>query len=148
MKILHGDCLATDLACGIAAEHLVCAELLLAGYTAFLSGQHCPYDIAVEHQGRLIRLQVKATRKQRAIPQRKNHIPAYMWHVRRAGKGNKRNYNENDFDLLALVALDIRSVAYLPQQQHLKTIHIRPPGSRGGKQFSDFPFNKALEVIQ
>ena len=49
--IHHGDCLdvmatfdaesidaiVTDLAAGTAGEHLVCADLLLAGYRAFLA---------------------------------------------------------------------------------------------------------------
>lgn len=138
------DAIVTDLAAGTAAEHLVCADLLLLGYRAFLADQNCPYDVAVDLGGRLVRLQVKATRTQRSIPQRETHIPAYMWHVRRAGKAGKRTYAEGDFDLLALVALDIRQIAYLPPSQRKQTIHIRPPGTTGGKQFNDFSFIKAI----
>jgi hypothetical protein len=139
----------TDLAAGTAAEHLVCAELLMGGWRAFLADQNCPYDVAVDVNGRLVRLQVKATRMQRAIPQRATHIPAYMWHVRRAGKGGRRVYGADEFDLLALVALDIKRIAYLPPSAHRQTIHIRPPGARGGRHFEDFPFTLAmLEVTQ
>ena len=160
-EVLHGDCLAvlrtlpdesidsivTDLAAGTAAEHLVCADLLLDGWRAFLADQNCPYDVAVEIGGRLVRVQVKSTRQQRAIPQRAEHIPAYMWHVRRAGKGGRRVYGSDEFDLLALVALDIRRIAYLPPSEHRQTIHIRPPGAPGGKQFDDFSFRSALEAL-
>lgn len=150
----HGDCLdvpdasvVTDLAAGTAAEHIVCADLLLGGWRAFMADQLCPYDIAVEIDGRLIRVQVKATRAPRAIPQRREHIPAYMWHVRRAGKGGARVYGADEFDLLALVALDIRRIAYLPPSRHRQTVHIRPPGAPGGRHFDDFPFTRALMEI-
>lgn len=143
------DSVVTDLATGTAAEHLVCADLLLAGWRAFLADQNCPYDVAVDVGGRLIRIQVKATRAQRSIPQRATHIPAYMWNVRRAGKAGARVYAVDDFDLLALVALDVRCTAYLPPSQHKQTVHIRPPEAVGGKQFADYPFDKALvEVSQ
>lgn len=137
----------TDLAAGTAAEHIVCADLILAGWRAFLADQTCPYDIAVEVDRRLVRVQVKATRSARAIPQRATHIPAYMWFVRRAGKRGARVYAEDEFDLLALVALDIRRIAYLPPSKHRQTVHIRPPGAPGGRQFDDFPFTRALMEI-
>lgn len=138
----------TDLAAGTAAEHLVCADLLLAGHLAFLTDQNCAYDVAVDTgSGRLARIQVKATRKQRSIPQRAEHIPAYLWHARRAGKTGARFYGADAFDLLALVALDIGQIAYLPPSEHKQTIHIRPPGTTGGKQFIDYPFERALEQL-
>jgi hypothetical protein len=140
----------TDLAAGTAAEHLVCADLLLSGWRAFLADQNCPYDVAVDLGERLFRIQVKSTRAPRSIPQRQVHIPAYMWHVRRAGKRGQRTYSRDEFDLLALVALDIRRIAYMPPSNTLQTVHIRPPEApqRGrairGKQFEDFPFERAL----
>ena len=143
----HVDRVVTDLAAGTAAEHLVCADLLLDGWRAFLADQNCPYDVAVEIGGRLIRVQVKATRQQRAIPQRAAHVPAYTWHVRRAGKRGQRTYAADEFDLLALVALDIRRIAYLPPSEHRQTVHIRPPGAPGGKHFDDYPFRRALEAL-
>ena len=81
------DAVVTDLAAGAAGEHLVCADLLMQGYRAFLADQNCPYDVAVDVGDRLIRVQVKATRAPKAVPQRVGHFPAYQWHVRRAGKG-------------------------------------------------------------
>jgi hypothetical protein len=143
------DSCVTDLALGIAAEHLVCADLLLNGWRAFIADQNCPYDVAVDIKGRLIRLQVKATRCQRAIQQRGNSkdVPAYMWHVRRAGKGGKRLYSAADFDLLALVAIDIRKIAYFGPDHVRQTVHIRPPGTNGGKQFDQYDFRRALGLL-
>jgi hypothetical protein len=79
-----------------------------------------------------------------------------MWHVRRAGKGGNRVYVAGEFDLLALVALDIKRIAYLPPSEVRQTIHIRSPesevqqglnGSKGGKVFSQFSFEKAVSGI-
>ena len=145
----------TDLAAGVAGEHIVCADLLLAGYRAFLADQNCPYDVAVDIGSRLVRIQVKSTRAARALPQRVGHYPAYMWHVRRAGKGGRRVYNSGDFDLLALVALDCRQVAYLAPSEIKQTIHIRTHGSasapkhggKSGKTFAQYPFTAALMEV-
>jgi len=136
----------TDLEAGIAGEHLVCAELILKGYRAFKSDQNCPYDVAVEYKNQLIRIQVKSTRKPKAVPQRKSIIPAYMWHVRRAGKGGNRVYGNDDFDILALVALDTAKIAYTPIQKVKNTIHIRVGKniSNKGYSFEQFSFEGAL----
>lgn len=149
------DAVITDLAAGVAGEHLVCADLLMLGYRAFLADQNCPYDVAVDIGGRLIRVQVKSTRKAKALPQRVGHFPAYMWNVRRAGKGGARVYADGEFDLLACVALDVRKVAYLPPSMHCQTVHIRthddpnPPahGGKAGKTFSQFPFQAAMREV-
>jgi hypothetical protein len=166
-RLLLGDCMEvlptlgkvdaviTDLAAGVAGEHLVCADLLMLGYRAFLADQNCPYDVAVDIGGRLIRVQVKSTRKAKALPQRVGHFPAYMWNVRRAGKGGARVYADGEFDLLACVALDVRKVAYLPPSMHCQTVHIRthddpnPPahGGKAGKTFSQFPFQAAMREV-
>lgn len=161
---MHGDCreqlktlpdasvdsVVNDLAAGAAGEHLVCADLLLQGYRAFLADQNCPYDVAVDAGGRLIRIQVKSTRKARSIPQRVGHFPAYMWHIRRAGKGGARVYAKGEFDLLALVALDVQKIAYLPPSMMVQTVHIRTHddssmrGGKRGKIFFMYPFRLAI----
>ncbi len=145
------DHVITDLAVGTAAEHLVCADLLLGGYRAFLADQVCPYDVAVDVGGRLVRIQVKATRCPRQLRGRNKTMP-YMWNVRRAGKKGRRVYADGEFDLLALVAIDVRRIAYLPPSQHRQTIAIRahenagPTWERGaaGRTFDQFPFFAAI----
>lgn len=145
----------TDLAVGTAAEHLVCFDLLMGGYRAFLADQNCPYDVAVEIDGRLVRIQVKSTRCPRLIPQRANPASAYLFHVRRAGKGGARVYGDGEFDALALVALDIKRIAYMPQENSKQTVHIRVPDyipipgrpGKSGKSFDEFSFGSALECM-
>ena len=139
----------SELAAGTAGEHLVCADLLISGFRAFIADQNCPYDVVVDVGDRIVRVQVKTTKYQRSIPQRASHIPAYMWHVRRAGKGGQRLYGEGEFDVLALVALDIRRIAYMPPSLLKQTVHLRPPHAdpNTGKHFEQFPFDRALREL-
>lgn len=146
----------SDLAVGIAAEHLVCANLLMMGYRAFRTDQNCPYDVAVELGcQRMVRIQVKGTRTVRKVPQRVGHMTAYMWHVRRSGKGRSRVYADGEFDLLALVAIDIGQIAYLPPSKLKNTIHIRSTavaqspshGGKAGRTFEAMTFEAAIGNI-
>lgn len=134
---------------GAAGEHLACMDLLMTGHNAHLASQTCAYDLAVSFQGQLLRVQVKTTEKPRPVPQRVQRSEAYLWHTRRAGRGGKRYYEADAFDFLALVALDVRRVAYLPPGYRANTISILKPGQTGyggqGKHFDDFPFEKAAE---
>lgn len=142
-----------DLELGVAAKHIVCADLLIQGYKAFMTDQFCSYDVAVDLGNRLIRVQVKATRGLKVIIGRK--YKAYTWAPRRAGKKGKRVYGKADFDILALVAMDIRTVAYLAEQEvGLSIVNLRPPGdyeahkNRRYPPVDENPFSKALKEIK
>lgn len=144
----------TDLAVGTAAEHLVCADLLLLGYRAFLADQNCPYDVAVEQAGRLIRIQVKSTRQAKPLRQRPGSAPCYQFHCRRAGKAGRRSYSDNDFDVLALVGIDCRIIAYaLLSDTPSGTVYLRPSGvesqhGNGRRAAIDgYPFAAVLERL-
>lgn len=139
----------TDLEVGTAGEHLVCADLLLSGFTAFRTDQNCAYDIAVDFNGLLVRIQVKSTRVPRVFPQSTKRKRMYRWYVKRCGKGGRRNYGGDEFDLLALVGLDIRRVAYVPPSLTRTIFDVNPPEFSGcaGKNFDDYPFVKAVVEI-
>lgn len=141
----------TDLELGKAAEHLVAADLILQGYPAFLSDQGLPYDVIVEAEGRLLRVQVKATRGQRSVPQRKLERPGYLFHHKRAGKRGSRAYEGHEFDLYAFVAMDVRAIAYLPYRlSPTNCLILRPPGQEPAAHASraqnidQMPFEWAL----
>lgn len=141
-----------DLELGKAAEYLVVADLILQGYRAYLTDQGLPYDVVVDIDGRLLRVQVKATREQRPVPQRVAFTPGYLFHVRRAGKGGRRNYDDTEFDLLAFVALDVRTIAYMPFTDGVRqSIILRPSGyaptNRAERRanIDQFPFGAAVE---
>lgn len=141
-----------ELAIGTAGEHLVCADLLSRGVTAFRSDQSCSFDVAALIDGRLLRIQVKTTEKPRRVPARKDSILAYMWFVKRCGKNGSKDYSTGAFDLLALVALDSKQIAYMLPSQPTRTVHIRKeplqvPRKRPGKTFEMFTFEKSVEAL-
>ncbi len=130
------------------------ADLILQGYRAYLTDQGLPYDVVLDIDNKLLRIQVKATREHRAVPQRRSHLPAYQFHVRRAGKGGRRRYRGTEFDLLAFVALDTRVIAYMPFTDGLRQIIIlRPAGHRPAKNatrrenIDQFPIKTALDRL-
>ena len=118
-----------DLACGKAGEYLVCADLIMRGHVAFPSEQGLPFDVICEVAGRLLKVQVKTTRKPIPVPQRANRTEKYCFHVRRCGKGGRCSYQDGDVDLFALVALDSKSIGYLPSSDVVQTMFFLPEGS-------------------
>jgi hypothetical protein len=137
----------SDLAAGKAGEYLVCAELILHGHTAFLSEQGLPFDVIADVCGRLLRVQVKTTRAPRSVPQRKDtHTPAYLYHIKRCGKGGKCTYAERDVDLFALVALDTRDIGFLPASQARQTMIFRSSAHRG--QYHDEQMKARCDTIR
>jgi hypothetical protein len=145
----------TDLEVGKAAEHLVVADLILAGHRAYLSDQGLPYDVILDDAGMLYRIQVKASRDPRQVPQRRAFTPGYIFHIKRAGKGGRRRYGPHEFDLFAFVALDIRTIAYLPfSSQRTSSIILRPPGHQPAANASrlqnidQLPLEAALTTLR
>lgn len=144
-----------DLEIGKAAEHLVAADLILSGYRAFLSDQGLPYDVVVDLDGSLIRVQVKSTRAQRAVPQRVLERPGYLFNHKRTGKNGARLYAGNEFDIYAFVALDIRCVAYMAHHEAPKQcLILRPPGqspaphATRAENIDQMPFHVAVKRWQ
>jgi PD-(D/E)XK endonuclease len=143
-----------DLELGKAAEHLVVADLILSGYRSYLTDQGVPYDVVLDDGGTLYRVQVKATRCVKRIPAHGAIGSGYLYNVRRAGKRGRRLYEDQAFDLLALVAMDLRIVAYLPLTGAvLQTIHLRAPGHAASprtertRTIDQFPVEMAVAVL-
>jgi PD-(D/E)XK endonuclease len=143
----------SDLELGRAAEHLVVADLILSGHRAYLTEQGLPYDVVIDRNGRLLRVQVKASRGVKRMPGRAVGM-GYLYNVRRAGKRGKRQYETGEFDIIALVAMDIRVIAYLPfSDRVLQTIHLRPPGYQHHPRaerrhaIDQFPVEAALAAL-
>lgn len=114
------DGLSTSLQIAKAAEHLACAELILQGWNAFLADAGLPYDLLADRgDGRFFRIQVKATCGM--MPERqfardgvvRTIQPVYRFALRRSRTGQRR-ITLDACDFLALVAIDIRAVAWLP----------------------------------
>jgi hypothetical protein len=126
----------SDLQIGKAGEYLVCADLILKGFIAFPSEQGLPFDVVLNNNGQLLKVQVKTTRAAKHISQRKSDIPAYIFHIGINGSGarNKKRrikYDKNQVDLFALVVLDSNRIAYLPYFNAQTTMNFRVPELRG-----------------
>src|SRR5574343_558670 len=66
-----------DFQIGKAGEYLVCADLILKGHIAYPSEQGLPYDVVLDANGRLLKVQVKTTRTHKQTPQRVNNMNTY-----------------------------------------------------------------------
>lgn len=145
----------SDLELGKAGEHLVVADIILAGHRAYLSDQGLPYDVVIDDAGTLYRIQVKATRDARRVRQRAAVTSGYHFHIRKTGKGGKRLYDVDAFDLVAFVALDIRCIAYMPFLDAIRqSIILRPPGHKPAlnatrmENIDQFPLERALAALR
>jgi len=143
-----------ELELGRAAEHLVCADLLLGGWHAFHTDQGMAYDLAVDVGASVIRVHVKATLHPRHPQPSMRANPAYFFNIRRAGRGAARVYRHDEFDVYALVALDRRLIGYFAKAElPSQLITMRIPGGRygmGGKgerEFEGASFARALAVM-
>jgi hypothetical protein len=151
--ILADPSRALDL--GKAAEHIVCADLILAGYRVFLSDQGLPYDLLVDIDGRFIRVQVKGTcAAKNANAKGRSANTVYVFNVRRRGKfGKGSRLGVEHCDVVALVALDIRVVAYFPVAKVSQTVSLYPIGYKFPGKFKrsryaavdGFPFAEAVK---
>ena len=137
-----------QLQIGKAGEYLVCADLIMKDFIAFPSEQGLPYDVLLDTGKKLLKVQVKTTEKPYLVKQRKNPIPAYVFHIKRAGKNGKTRYEEREIDLFALVCLDTMKIGYLTNKEMPTTINIRVDAFRGSyydeKGIQDFEKVKEL----
>ncbi len=120
-----------ELQTGKAGEYLVCADLILKGFVAFPSEQGLPYDVLLDTGKKIIRIQVKTTSGPRIIPQRSTESKAYIFNVKRCGKGNKKRYGHNEVDIFALVCLDTKMIGYIKTDDMPDTINYRVDSLRG-----------------
>lgn len=111
--------ISTELQLGKAGEHLVCADLILQGYNAFLADQGLPYDVLIDHRGNIFRLQVKATKTLTEI--RKGFPPVYRFQIKQGKHQSKKRTPifPAMADCFAFVILTKRKVAYIPMSSLL-----------------------------
>ncbi len=138
-----------DLQLGKAGEYLVCADLILRGYIAYPSEQGLHYDVVADVNGKLIRVQVKTTLTYRAIPQRKEYTPGYLFQIMRCGKGGKKRYTNKDVDVFALVSIKENAIGYLPIDKIKTTMCFRTKEfsyqtNEKGRYLQDYPFEEAV----
>ncbi len=121
----------SDMQAGKAGEYLVCHDLIMKGAIAYPSEQGLPYDVILDMNGWLKKIQVKTTQKPRTVPQRNKTTKAYIFNIKRHGKNNTKKYTDNDVDIFALVALDTMQVSYLENYDMPSTLNLRVDSLRG-----------------
>ena len=130
------------------------SEILAAREQGYVRGTRAARIYMLRHLLRevgrgLVRVQVRSARQPRPYPQAKQrHVIGYTWGTR-AGKGARRAVRPDSFDVLALVALDVRRVAYVPFVDVRQTMQIHVSGNRraGLRGFEQLTFAKALEGV-
>jgi hypothetical protein len=149
-EILNNNKNIKDYLLGKAGEHMVCADLISKGYTAYLIEQILRYDIVMDLNGKLLRIQVKTTFEQKKIIQRKSTIPVYQFQARRCGKGGRQSYSNEDIDIMAFVCLKDKLIAYVPIQSVGQTMHFylkgynNPKNGKNIKFIENYTIEKAL----
>lgn len=139
---------------GKAAEHLVCADLILQGYKCYLSDQGLPYDIVVDAKCGLLKVQVKSS----CFPKNVNASGraeriAYSFHARVRGKNSSARLSNSDCDIVALVGLDIKVIAYFSIHEVGQTMQLMIPNFEFKGKFKrrrfdgieGFPIEKAIK---
>ena len=114
MVCYHKDMsLSKELQLGKAGEHLVCFDLISQGRNAFLADQGLPYDVLVDLDGVIKRIQVKTCSQIADYGKSKN---VYRFSLRSA-KGANRAIKANKVDYIAFVFFDIKRVQYIPAKE-------------------------------
>lgn len=138
-----------DLQIGKVGEYLVCADIILQGFVAFPSEQGLHYDVVIDVNGKMLRVQVKTTRTYRRVPQREKRTDAYLFNCRRCGKGGRHSYKDEDIDIMAFVAVEDKLIGYLPiskvrQTMIFRTKKLEYPGNKSGTYIEDLTLEKCL----
>lgn len=123
-KLYQGNMLDM-LEVGKAGEHLVCADLIMKGYKAYLTDQGLSYDVIVDIDNKLLRIQVKTTLHSSFIPQRKQNYKSYKFNCRRCGKGGRKEYSNEDVDIVAFVCIEDNLIGYLKIEDVRSTMYFR-----------------------
>lgn len=148
---------------GAAGEFLVCADLILSGHRAWQAPESFSFDVIADVEGMLVRVSVLSTSRPTQRPGRINSKEAYRWQLTRTslrstGKSWAKNYSSEITDLIALVALDTRQIAYISVDESRTTFEIEAPHGLNGtarfgprdtklRTFADFPMQYALSRI-
>ena len=108
-----------QLTIGKIAEHLVCVDLMHQGYNAFLTDQGLPYDVVVEVDGVLKRVQVKSSENQK-------NLTSYRFKVGSLGGRSKAVRDPSEVDYFAFVAVDRGAVSYSTTESLLSHLGAFP----------------------
>ena len=124
--------------------------LNLHGYPAMIVPNRRPYDVALEHNGKLIKVQVKTSTFKNH--QKMNYNSGYTYSIKRRSRITKNNkvfhyyedYNEFDCDIYAFVQPRLYKIAFF----HVNQIDVTTRKILKEEQFDDYPIEKALTYVK
>ena len=119
---------------GAAAEALVYADLSMYGCNVSNASEGLRYDLIADLEGRLLRVQVKSVMKRNCVA-----IGGCYTFQNKTGKGSKNAIGVfrayvGHVDLLAFVALDLRSAFYILPEDAGYSVTLLPADFREEKR--------------
>lgn len=107
-----------------AGEHLAAFELMIRGINVTVAAEGLPYDLLAEIDGTIAKVQVKTASSPK---DRGNYCFDLKCGSHKAAKRSVA-YGPESVDLFAIVALDIRKVAFIHADEatELKSLRLRP----------------------
>lgn len=121
---------------------MVCADLMRKGYVVFPVPDQLHYDLLMDLDGRFVRIQCKTTDRP-ATHRSIRHKNLYQWALRT----NATTYTKADIDLVALVALDTNTIAYLPYSGRQVIQLSMAGGGHKHKAMGDYSIEDALREV-
>lgn len=135
---------------GYVGELFTVFYLNLHNYSAMIVPNRRPYDVAMEHDGKLIKVQVKSSTYKNH--QKKGYDAGYCFSINRRSRITKNNkvfhyyehYNDFDCDIFAFVQPRLYKIAFFHTEQlDVKYRKILKP-----EQFDEYSIEKALTYME
>ena len=131
---------------GYVGELFTIFYLNLHGYSAMIVPNRRPYDVAMEHNGKLLKIQVKSSTHKNH--EKKGYDSGYCFSINRRSRITKNNkvfhyyekYNDFDCDIFAFVQPRLYKIAFF----HVDQIDIKYRKVLKPEQFDEYSIEKAL----
>ena len=123
---------------GMAGEHLVCADIYLSGYSGSIISTQQPYDIIMDAQNRMFKIQVKTSTFK---PSRGNREGISTYFLIARGNKTKILYNETDaIDIFAFVNPNI-GIWYISSTETMPKYKVIL------NEKHIYPLNRAISIV-
>lgn len=130
---------------GKSGEYFVAFEFTVRGFDVTIAAEGLPYDLLVDIENRIVRVQVRTTGRARD--------GRYMFSLLRCshkGEGKSRHHTPDGIDLFAFVAADIRKVVFATAAEVLRegdsTLHL--PASTFLTDVTALTFDQCLRTLR
>jgi DNA-binding CsgD family transcriptional regulator len=120
---------------GLAGQYLACCDLITKGLVAYPVAEGLPYDLVIDGIHTILKVQVKTC--WRPVSGKKESVTNknYTFNFQHGrGKYAVGRYSEDEADIFALVALDIRKVGYVKVKDTGIALRFRSDIHKGDHQ--------------